>query len=136
MKLAELKRDTLIQEGLFPPHWFMAFEKVIRDGGLTDPSQAVFMAHMMEWLNAIQADMKPVEGKDFNITMRDYNRYECLPKKEVIHFIKSTQPTDQVKIAEWLLGIVHFGEVSKEIFCDGCGNSTLDYARWVLKRQD
>lgn len=133
MKLNEIKNVNVgeydLVEGVIPVHITMTLEQVIAAGAVTNNVQHFIMAGLI----GLFKDGGPYRWP------RDLNAYPMATGSDVLEAVKSLSPQESVEMAQWLLSKLD-GPATFEAdpYAKGCPSpaQTVDWMRWVLRRQD
>lgn len=132
MKLNEIKTvaqgDYDLAEGVIPVHLLMTLEAVINAGKVTNNVQHFVMAGLL----AMFKEGGPVRWP------RDLNAYPMGTGTDVLEAVKSLSPQESVDMAQLLLLSLQAPATfeSNPYACRDPRMGTVEWMRWVLKKQD
>lgn len=131
MKLNEIKPVTEgeydLTEGVIPIHLTMTLEQVITNGKVTNSVQHFIMAGLI----GLFKDGGPARWP------RDLNAYPMCTGSDILEGVKSLAPAESVELAQWLLtSLQNPASFESNPFACQTPMSTVDWVRWVLRKQD
>jgi hypothetical protein len=131
MKLNEIKNVTkgghYLGEGVIPIHITMTLEQIIDAGKVTNNVQYFVMASLISHFKNGSSLRWP----------RDLNSYSMNANAAMIDAVKNLTPEESVEMANWLLDSLNQSakaEAQKQYVNQDL--DTIDWVKWVLRRQD
>lgn len=130
MKLNEIKQvapNTVnLNEGVIPVHLTMTLSQVIEAGKITNSVQKFTIAELASMFR---------NGGPYRWS-RDLNPYGSESSSDTIKAVESLSDADAVELSSWLLEQLHAPEVFESNPYCNAALSTVEWVKWVLKRQD
>lgn len=132
MKLNEIKTvnkgEFDLSEGVIPVHITMTLEQVISAGKVTNSVQHFIMAGLVSMFKNGGPSRWP----------RDLNSYAMATSSDLIEAVKSLSDTEAVGMATWMINELQNPATfeSNPYACSNPHMQTVEWIKWVLKRQD
>lgn len=131
MRLNEIKPATDsvydLTEGVIPPHISLTLGQVVRDGKVTNNVQHFILAGLIEMFKSGGPYRWP----------RDINPYDMSANANLIDSVKTLSDEEATSIAAWLLdSLQRPANFEKSPYCSHSHHDPVEWARWVLSKQD
>lgn len=131
MKLNEIRPviggEYNLNEGVIPAHIALTLRQVITDGAVTNNVQNFVMAGLI----GLFKDGGPPNWP------RDLNGYPMSTSCETIEAVKSLSEEEAVEMANWLVtSLQRPAAFESNPHCHNCPSDTVEWCRWVLRKQD
>lgn len=128
-EIKEIKVDTVdLMEGVIPVHLTMTLEQVVRAGKISNNVQTFIMADLVSLFKNGGPTRWP----------RDLNSYPMNTESDLIEAIRSLENEEATELASWLLAELQRPATfeSNPFPCHNPSMDTVEWIKWVLKRQD